>query len=509
MAADNKRIAKNTLLLYIRQLFTLIISFYTSRLTLQVLGETDFGVYATVGGITAFLSTVTNSLASGTQRFITFSLGRGDASELNKVYITSVHLHLLMCAALIVLGETFGSWFIFNKMSVPEDRLMVAFWVFQVTLLNSCLAISNIPNNAEIIAHEDMGPWAIVQILDSVLKLCFIVLLFYIEWDKLLFYSIALLLVQLINRSLCALWCKHKYEEVKYHFIWDGKLLRSMFGIAGWTGLSNIAISGFVQGTNLLINVFFGPIINAANSVAMQAYSGLRSFCSSFQLASNPQIVKLYSKGDLPGMKALLSSVCKISFFLVFLLSLPFVVNADFVLGLWLKEVPKHADSFFVLLIIYSYSDVLAYPLDIAAQATGKLKKYCSLISVVVLSILPISYLLYLKGCIPESIYYVAIGVSWCGLIVRLMLLRGLIGISIKRFISEVIVRILLVAASGAMIPVVLSHVLEKSVISSLIIMFVAVITSLLSILIIGMNDKEKALIMSLIKSRKPKAPSL
>ncbi len=509
MAADNKRIAKNTVLLYIRQLFTLIVSFYTSRLTLQVLGETDFGVYATVGGITAFLATVANSLASGTQRFITFSLGRGDTSELNRVYIASVHLHLMMCLALVILGEVFGSCFIFHKMSVPANRLTVAFWVFQVTLLNSCIAISNIPNNAEIIAHEDMGPWAIVQILDSILKLCFVALLFFISWDKLLFYSIALLLVQMINRLLCHIWCKLKYAEVKYHFIWDWRLLRSMLGIAGWTGLSNVSISGFVQGTNLLLNVFFGPIINAANSVAMQAYSGLRSFCSSFQLASNPQIVKLYSSGDLNGMRTLLFSVCKISFFLVFLLSLPFVVSADFVLGIWLKEVPEHAESFFVLLVVYSYSDVLAYPMDIAAQATGNLKKYCSLISAVVLSILPISYYLFLKGFIPESVYYIAVIASWCGLILRLILLRELIGISIKRFISDVLARIVLVAVSGAIIPVVLTCIMEDSNSSSLIIMFVAVVTSILSIFFLGLDNKEKALAMSLIRLPKNKHTSL
>ncbi len=508
MAADNKRIAKNTVLLYIRQLFTLIVSFYTSRLTLQVLGETDFGVYATVGGITAFLATVTNALASGTQRFITFSLGCGDNAELNKVYITSVHLHLMMCLVLVVLGEIFGSWFILQKMSVPASRLTIAFWVFQVTLLNSCIAISNIPNNAEIIAHEDMGPWAIVQVLDSILKLCFVALLFFISWDRLLFYSIALLLVQIINRLLCHIWCKLKYDEVKYRFIWDWKLLRSMLGIAGWSGLSNVSISGFVQGTNLLLNVFFGPIINAANSVAMQAYSGLRSFCSSFQLASNPQIVKLYSTGDLNGMRSLLFSVCKISFFLVFLLSLPIVVSADFVLGIWLKDVPEHANYFFILLVIYSYSDVLAYPMDIAAQATGNLKKYCSLISAVVLSILPISYFLFLKGFIPESVFFVAIIASWCGMTVRLILLRELIGISIKSFISDVIARIVLVAVLGAIIPVVLSYVLEDSVSSSLIIMFAAVGTSLLAVFFFGLSNKEKELAISLIRSLKNKASS-
>lgn len=499
MISDNHRIAKNTGLLYIRQLFTLFVSFYTSRLTLQVLGETDFGVYATVGGITAFLSTITNALASGTQRFITISLGKGDEEELNKVYVTSVNLHLLLSVLLILLGETLGSWFILNKMHVPPDRLMTSYWVFQITLLNSCFALINIPNNAEIIAHEDMGPWAFVQILDSLLRLLFIALLFVIKWDKLLAYAIALFIIQFINRSICHLWCKFKYKEVKYHFIFDKKLIKSMLGIAGWTSLSNAAISGFVQGTNVLINVFFGPVVNAANSVAMQAYSGLRSFCSSFQLASNPQIVKLYSTGNIVGMRELLFSVCKISFFLVFLISLPFLLNAEFVLQVWLKDVPEHASTFFILLLLYSYSDVLAYPLDIVAQATGRLRKYSSLISLIVISILPLSYVFYLFGYIPETIYYIAIVVSWIGIATRLLLLEKLINIDLKSFLKEVVGRIVLVAGCSVSIPLFLSKVvLDRSLPSVLFVMLLSVLSCVFFIFLLGLSKNEKDMVSSL-----------
>lgn len=316
MASDNKRIAKNTGLLYIRQLLTLGLSLYTSRLTLQVLGETDFGVYATVAGFTALLSTLTTSLASGTQRFISFELGRGNIQRLNIVYCTAINIHLILSIVLIIIGETIGVWFIFNKMNVPQDRLITAFWVFQMTILNSVLALINSPNNAEIIAHEDMGVWAFVSILEVVLRCICVIGLFYISWDKLIVYSVSLFSIQLLMRAICIGWCKRKYTEVHFRFIWDIILIKSMLSVTGWIGLNNLAVTGFIQGVNIMLNVFFGPMLNAAYTIAMQAYSGIRQFCSSFQLASNPQIVKLYSKEDFKSLHELLISVCKFSFFL-------------------------------------------------------------------------------------------------------------------------------------------------------------------------------------------------
>ena len=504
-AADNKRIAKNTGLLYIRQLITLGISLYTSRLTLQVLGESDFGVYATVAGFTALLSTLTSSLTAGTQRFITFELSRNDLNKLNRVYCTSINIHVFLSILLIIFGECFGSWFIFNKMTIPTDRVMSAFCVFQFTIFNSALTLINIPNISEIIAHEDMGTWAFVSILDSLLKLFAVIMLYFISYDHLIAYAFFLFVIQFIIRSLSKIWCKRKYIEARYHFIWDKPLLKSMLSVTGWAGLNNLAITGFIQGVNLLLNVFFGPVLNAAYTVAMQAYSGIRQFCSSFQLASNPQIIKLYSTNELEKMHNLLFTVCKLSFFLIFVLALPFIINAEYVLTVWLDKVPSHTESFFILLLIYAFIDVLAYPLDIAAQATGKLKHYSIAISLIVLSTLAITYVAFSLNAIPETVYIIAIIVSWFCLIVRISFLRKMIEIDAIQFLKKVVSKILYIGFTAPILPIILLYCMPESIATTLVLFITSFASTIIIIYVIGLNQSERLLVKSILNKAKAK----
>lgn len=500
---NNKRLAKNTLLLYVRQFFVLALGLYTSRLTLQVLGESDFGVYATVGGMTSLLTILTTSLSSGTQRFITFGLGVGNLEKLNRIYITSVNIHVFLSLILILAGETVGTWFIFEKMSVPEDRLWIAFWIFQISLLNSVVTLINVPNNAEIVAHEDMGTFAVITIFDAILKFLAVIGLFYITYDRLLLYAVALFFIQFAQRTVCMWYCKRKYVEVNYHFIFDKVLLKSMLKIAGWMSLSNLSVTGFIQGVNILINVFFGPIMNAAYAVAMQAYSGLRSFCSSFQLAANPQIVKLYATGEIERMQSLLCSVCKLSFYLVFIISLPFLINADFVLTLWLGIVPAHASSFFILLLIYSYIDVLAYPIDISIQATGEVRSFCLCVSFGILTILPLAYFAYILGAVAETVYIIAIIMSWVLLVVRIFFLRKLINLKIKLFLSEVVSKIIPVFIFACIVPSIHHIVVESNIINTVVSFIICIVSTLFVIFTIGLNTKEKELLKQITRKYK------
>lgn len=501
----NKRLAKNTLFLYIRQFFVLVLGLYTSRLTLQVLGETDFGVYATVGGMTSLLTILTTSLSAGTQRFITFSLGKGDLKKLNKVYITSVNIHILLSFILIVVGELFGTWFVFEKMTIPDNRIWTAYYVFQITLFNSVLHLINIPNNAEIVAHEDMGSFAVVTIFDAILKFLSVLLLFYISYDKLLAYAIALFFIQFLQRMVCSWYCKRKYPEVKYNFLIDKTLMKSMIKIAGWMSLSNLSVTGFVQGVNILINVFFGPAMNAAYAVAMQAYSGLRSFCSSFQLASNPQLVKLYATGEIEKMQKLLCSVCKLSFFLVFIISLPFLINSEYFLRLWLGNVPEYASEFLALLLVYAYIDVLAYPIDISVQATGYVKCFCISISIGVLMILPIAYGCYLFGAVPETVYIIAIFISWILLVVRVYFLKKLIHLSPTIFMKNVVLKIGLVFFVSLVIPVLYSIYFEDDFLNVLFNTIICITLTPFIIYSLGLDKKEKEFIKSSFISLKLK----
>lgn len=255
----NKRIAKNTLFLYLRQLLTLFLSLYTSRLTLQVLGVSDFGIYAAVGGITAFLSILTSSLASSTQRFLTFKIGEGNLHELNSTFCTSIQIHILLSGVIILLAETIGLWWVYEKMVIPSERFDIALWVYQISVLNAVCTILTAPYNAEIVAHEDLGPFALFSIIDSVLKVIFVALLFIIEWDRLLMYSLFLFFIQTLNRIICVAFCKIRYSECTLRWGVDKSLFRSMLGLSGWNLISNLAIMGFIQGTNIILNIFFGP----------------------------------------------------------------------------------------------------------------------------------------------------------------------------------------------------------------------------------------------------------
>lgn len=495
MQSKSSRILKNTLLLYVRQIVVLAIGLFTTRLTLQVLGVTDYGVYNVVAGFTTLLSVMTTTLSSGTQRYITFELGRGDVVQLNKVYITSVNIQLILSCVLMFLGETVGLWFVETQMTIPEERLTTALWVYQIAIVSLIIGIINSPNDAEIIAHEDMGVIAVISVAESVLRLAFVVALIYISYDKLIFYALALLIIQCLKRIICYCYCRRNYIEVRYRWIIDKPIMKSMFQFSGWTGLMGLSTTGFTQGVTLLLNIFWGPTMNAAHGVAMQAYLGIRNFCSNFQLASNPQIVKSYAQGDLERLNNLLYSVCKMSFFLVFALSLPFVVNAETVMKLWLGDVPEHATTFFVLLLIYAYIDVFAYPLNVSMTATGEVKWYSIINSMGCVLPIPFAYVCFKYDALPETVYYIAILLSAVFILVRLIFLRNLIRLDISRFIRDIVMRILTIVLISVPFSFLLKSIIGKSLLSLMANFIIIYIFVLLMVYTMGLNHKEKALL--------------
>lgn len=496
---SKKRIAKNTGLLYIRQLFVLSIALYTSRLTLQALGVEDFGIYAAVGGVTALLNVLTNSMTGAIQRFITFAQGNGDILEQQKVYSTSLLIQAIIAAIFVVLVESLGLWLFYHELTIPDDRLDVAFWVFQISVSACVVTLINVPNNASVIAHEDMGIFAFLAIVDAVLRCGLVALLFILPWDRLLMYAVFLFFIQFITASAYCIFCQRKYPEVKLVYELDRKLVTKLFSFAGWTIVYNLSTVGFIQGVNLLLNMFFGPILNAAYTIAMQAYSGIRSFCSSFQLASNPQIVKLYSQNQFEPMHKLVFSVCKISFFLLFFLSFPFILNSEWLLNVWLDEVPEHSVNFFCLLIIYAYIDVLAYPMDVAAQATGNIRRHNILSSIAILLTLPISYVLYTIDFIPEVVYMVAIVMSFIGIAVRVYSLGKLINLKSSDYIRYVVLRMVIVALIAIVPPILSKHFMNEGVVSVIVSFVVSFVSIGGAVYYFGLIEGERCLIKEFI----------
>ena len=494
-SANNKRIAKNTLLLYIRMLFMMVVNLYTSRVVLNALGVEDFGIYNVVGGVVAMFSILSSSLSAAISRFITYELGKGNQENLNKIFSSAVTIQLGLTSIIILLAETIGIWFLNVKMNIPEIRMEAANWVFQFSILTFAINLISVPYNASIIAHEKMSAFAYISILEAIGKLAIAYLIVVSPIDKLIFYAILMCIVALIVRFTYGNYCKRHFSECTYHFIWDKQLLKQMFGFAGWNfiGASSAVLRD--QGGNVVINLFCGPTVNAARGIAFQVNTAVNQFVANFMTALNPQITKSYAVGNKEYMMTLLFQGARLSFYMLLLLSLPILVNTHYILELWLKIVPEHAVLFVQLVLIFAMSESISQPLITAMLATGKIRNYQIIVGGLQMMNLPISYLLLRLGFFPEIVIIVAICISQCCLAARLVLLRGMIGISIRKYLQKVYFNILTVSAISIVLPLISTQYIDETFIGFIIVSLIAVVCTIISIYFIGCNRQERQFI--------------
>lgn len=463
-AENNKRIAKNTLLLYFRMLFMMMVSLYTSRVVLNTLGVEDYGIYNVVGGVVAMFGFINGSMSSATQRYITFALGKGNMDNLKKVFSTALQIHILIAVIIILLGETIGLWFMYEKMQIPAERMDAAFWVLQCSILATAIMIISVPYNADIIAHEKMSAFAYISILEGMLKLAVVYLLLAFNSDKLILYAFLILAVQLLIRFRYSSYCNKHFEESKYHHIWDKRLFKEMTGFAGWSMFGNLSAVLYGQGLNMLLNVFFGPIVNAARAVAVQVQNAIQQFVGNFQMALNPQITKTYAKGEMKEMHKLMFRSARFSFYLLFFLSLPVLFETDFILTIWLKTVPENSIIFLRIMICTSLIYTLANPMIIANQATGKVKKYQMVCGTILLMILPISYVCLKIGCPPYSVFIVHFCMESVAQLARMIMLRPLIGIRLRDYFIYVYSKVFVVAILSVVFPFFVHENLDNTI---------------------------------------------
>ncbi len=495
-STNNKRIAKNTLLLYFRMLFMMVVSLYTSRVILNALGVEDFGIYNVVGGVVAMFSVISGSLSAAISRFITYELGKGDQSKLNKIFSASVTIQLLLSLIIVVLIESVGVWFLNAKMNIPESRMVAANWVLQFSIVSFVLGLISVPYNAAIIAHEKMSAFAYISILEAVGKLAVAFLIVVSPIDRLIFYAILLCAIGVIIRLVYGHYCKKHFMECSYHFHWDKDILKQMFGFAGWNfiGASSAVLRD--QGGNIIINLFYGPTVNAARGIAMQVNNAVTGFVTNFMTALNPQITKSYASGDRGYMMTLIFQGARLSFYMLLLLSLPILINTHYILVLWLKLVPEHAVLFVQLMLIFTMSESISNPLVTAMLATGRIRNYQIVVGGLQMMNLPISYICLRLGCIPETVLIVAIGISQCCLAARLYMLRGMIGLSSIRYMKHVYLNVLVVAVLSAIIPSLLSMYISESFLSFVAISLVAMSSTLGIEFLVGCNKKERAFVV-------------
>ena len=492
--ADNARLAKNTMFLYFRMIFIMAVTLYTSRVVLRVLGVEDFGIFNVVAGVVAMFGFLNSSMSATTQRFISFSLGRGD-DNLNKVFSTCVLTHALIALGVLVLVESVGLWFLYNKMIIPEVRMDAAFWVFQFSALSTVVTVMSIPFNADIIAHEKMSAFAYISIVEVCLKLLIVFLLDVGNIDKLVLYGFLLLLVQCGIFLTYMGYCLRHFKESRFRFVYEKKLFAEVFSFAGWNLWGYLASILYTQGLNILLNVFFGPVVNAARGLANQVDGAIRLFASNFQMAINPQIVKTYAAKDLESMHKLVFRSSKFSFFLLLALSLPVMIEAPVILRLWLSTVPDWTASFLRLMLVVVIVDSVANPLMTSAAATGRIKLYQSVLGGIQLLIVPVAYVVLRMGGEPNSVFVVHICICLIAFAVRLFIVRGMIGLSIKKYLMEVCVKSGVVTVVATVLPLTLYFSMTNSLLSAIVVVFVSLGSVAVSAYAIGLTKSERVFV--------------
>ncbi len=503
--ANNKRIAKNTLLLYFRMLLTMAVTLYTSRVVLKVLGVEDFGIYNVVGGVVAMFQMLSGSLTAAITRFITFELGKGDFEKLKKVFSTSVNIQVLLSVIIVILIETVGVWFLNNKMVIPSDRLVASHWVLQFSIFTFVVNLISVPYNAAIIAHEKMSAFAYIGIIEVFLKLAVAFAIIYNPFDKLVYYGLLIFIIGLIIRLIYGYYCNRHFEETEYHFVLDKQLTKEMFGFAGWNFIGASSAILRDQGGNVLINLFYGPVVNAARGISMQVSSALGSFVTNFMTAVNPQITKSYASGDHDYMMKLVFQSTRFSFYIILFLALPIIVSAQYILDLWLEEVPDHTVNFVRLILTFSLFESLANPLITVMLATGNIKKYQLMVGGFQFMNLPVSYVLLRLGFAAESIIVVAIVISVICEITRLLMLKNMVNLPVKAFLIEVYFNALFVALLASMGPAFMSLYCDTNFINFILLSLVSFLSVLLVVYFIGFNSDDRTMVLNQLNKLKTK----
>ncbi len=491
--ANSKRIAKNTLLLYIRMIFLMLVSLYTSRVVLAALGVDDYGIYNVVGGIVTMFTVISASLSTAISRFITFELGKENQQRLNTIFSTSIIIQIIMAIAIAVLVETIGMWFLLNKLVIPPDRLSAAQWVLQISLFTLIINLISIPYRAAIIAHERMGAFAYISIFEALGQLLISYFISIAPIDKLIFYAISMSLIAIIVRFIYSIYCNKHFEECKFRFVFDKRLFKEMFSFAGWNFIGSSAGILRDQGGNMLLNIFAGgPIVNAAVGISNQVKHAVILFSTNFMMAMNPQITKSYASGNREYMMNLIFKGARYSFYLLLTISLPILISTPYILELWLKDVPDYTVVFVRLALVIGMVESLSNPLITAMLATGKVKKYQIIVGGVQLLNIPISYLFLNLGFSPTSVLIVALALSFVCLFFRLYLLQEMIDLSFIKYFKNVFVNVMVVTLISVILPFYLRGCIADNLVGFISVSFICIIITLLVIFLVGCNKKER-----------------
>lgn len=506
MERTNKTIARNTIVLYFRMMLTMAVSLFTSRVILQTLGVTDYGIYNTVGGIVGFLSFINGALATGSSRFITFELGKGNFDKLQRTFSTTLTIHIFLAVLIILVAETFGLWFLYNKLIIPPDRFHAAVWCFHLSLVAAAVTLTQVPYNAAIMAHEKMDIYAYVSIVEVFSKLAIVYMLYIGTYDKLIMYAVLYLMLNISLSLYYRYYCVKNFKETRYRFTIDKPIIKEIGKFSGWSLVASVSVALKNQGVLIMLNMFFEPLVVAARAISLQVNGVVNQFVNNFRIAANPQIVKRYANGEYDSSKNLLMDSTKYSYFLLFLMGMPIFFTADQLLHLWLGVVPEYTTVFLKLVIIQNMFAVFDTSFYTALYAKGELKQNALLSPVLGIITFPIVYILFRCGYSPIALSWVHVGLYFVlAFIVKPILLIKLVDYQISDFL-KVFKTCFLVTVFALVIPSLFYmywySTQDSSVILFLEMVTVCIVCSMLSIWMFGLSKKYRGKIISYIMAK-------
>ena len=493
------KIAKNTLFLFMRMLLVLAVGLYATRKILETLGEVDFGIYQVASSVVVLCTFLLEALSNASYRYLAYDLGRNDREALQKTFSTSVNLHVILAIVVLILCESLGLWYFNRFLEIPADRMEAARLAYHFSVFSFCARIIKTPYDSVIVVNEKMGFYAFTSIIEAVLKLAIVFLLLVIAQDKLVLYAVLLFAVAIVMMAWYMAYCRYSFKDYRYKWYWNGSLIKSFATYSNWSVLVNLVIGIVEQSIVLFVNKFSGILANAALGVANQVNYMLNQFLQSFTKSFNPQIVKSYAAGERDYFMKLIFASSKISFYLMLVMVIPLMLNVDFVLQLWLKDVPQGVSDFLLYILIYSLVDAYSGPLWMAAYATGNIKTHQILVASIRITNIPLAYLMLKMGCPAWTALALKAALNFICSIARPLYMTKLIDLDFKQYAKDVFVSIVLVFVLSLPLPCYLASQIMSPWLRLLIVSAVSVLNMMAAVYLVGLNRQEKALCQQLL----------
>lgn len=500
---NNKRIAKNTVYLYLRMVVMIVVSLYTSRIVLDVLGVSDYGIYNVMGGIIGMLGYANSLLAGGISRFLTIGLGEGNDNKLRSIFSTTLSITLISSSLVLVLGETIGLWFLNNEMNIPADRMLAANWVYQCALISSCMTIIQSPYAASIISHEKMNVYAYMSLFDAIIKLLIVYLLVVFCYDKLITYAILLLLANILNIVIYRVYCIRQFNECSSQKLsLDKTLFKEMLSYNSWNMVGGLAGVLANHGINIIVNIFFGTVVNAARGIANQVQTLFNTLYGNFQMAANPQLIKYYAQKDMHGMYNLAINTSRYCGYLLLCAVVPAAVNVDGLLAIWLKEVPPYTADFSICCMFYSLSMAIDAPLGHSIHAVGRMKWPNLSTALVNMCVFPMTYIAFTFGGHPAwgYIFHICSVLICTG--VDLFMVKRFIDFPVMRFINSAILPVWGMLFLTLIAPVIVRYYIGNGcILATIISCFIALMATITIIFFVGLPIDMRVKLMKIVRN--------